>query len=996
MRKILFVLLGVVVVAGAAACVVAYNAVRRLGPEELNKRITAAVKEQTGLDLVSKHLTTTISYHVIITLDSARLLDGNETVARFGQIILTCGYRTLLFHGGLPFLAVSLDRPTVVLPLRSITPGPMPVLDPATVRELRRMLVRLSNVTRRVSMSEATLEDRVGRTLLDDAAVRATHSNSASSWRVRLEGLFRGVALPSFKFGASLMMAPEMDGPEVPFARGSLWFWDVQLQNFTSKALDLKGDVKGNLTFLVRNDGTVRGQSLARVSGFQSSVPFIAGPVRVSDLMVSGRLTHSLSGLDLGRFALSAEGRELLSGSASVRPLPPDNLQIRVQLSPLNLGAQQLKALGLRLRGLPGWSPDYAQMVSAGRISIDHLSLDTTLKHLEAPSARTLLQEAALKASLDGLAFNAPDVPPIAELDGRIDYAGGLVRLTQSHASLGTSTISEISLSCDLGGKGAGLPCQARLAGDFDLGELYALRKRVPGSTAGPLRRVDSLSGRAQAKIEAHGELNASATDPPDYRAVLHPRSVVLGLISEPSEFRLFGGAVIASPGRIVIDKLELSPRHGSMKASGNIVKTGPGNWQVTNLDLDLHQINAEEWLPRLIAMDTMQVHAPASGKIAIAQVNDKEGRRYRVDGSLALGPGQIRFAFLRSPVILIDPATVTIEEQGGNLAIKSGRLEGSPLDMTVSIEDVGKPLIRIEAQTQRLDLETIAAVRLPWSPKTPIKIDNTPFEGHIAAHEANLAHLQMRELKASFKRDAENWRVFDINADAMGGHLTMDLTGRRRDDWVHIITAANNVDMVALQALGGDPTVVTGRLFGSADLWADTNGDFFDTLTGSISTTVKDGLLLKFKMLSRMLSLVDVSAWLDASVPDPRVNGVPFKTITAHFIGERGDFETSDFLLDGPVMKITAAGRVNVARSGINMMIGMRPFQLLDTVFNKIPLIGGRLAQSQSGIVSAYFHVQGPVGDPTVLPAPITSISHLLIKTLAIPINLLVPETIK
>jgi len=90
MRKILFVLLGVVVVAGAAACVVAYNAVRRLGPEELNKRITAAVKEQTGLDLVSKHLTTTISYHVIITLDSARLLDGNETVARFGQIILTC------------------------------------------------------------------------------------------------------------------------------------------------------------------------------------------------------------------------------------------------------------------------------------------------------------------------------------------------------------------------------------------------------------------------------------------------------------------------------------------------------------------------------------------------------------------------------------------------------------------------------------------------------------------------------------------------------------------------------------------------------------------------------------------------------------------------------------------------------------------------------------------------------------------------------------------
>jgi hypothetical protein len=79
-----------------------------------------------------------------------------------------------------------------------------------------------------------------------------------------------------------------------------------------------------------------------------------------------------------------------------------------------------------------------------------------------------------------------------------------------------------------------------------------------------------------------------------------------------------------------------------------------------------------------------------------------------------------------------------------------------------------------------------------------------------------------------------------------------------------------------------------------------------------------------------------------------------------------------------------------------MNMMIGMRPFQLLDTVFNKIPVIGSRLAESQSGIVAAYFHVQGPIADPLVVPAPITSISHLVIKTLAIPINLLVPETVR
>ena len=223
-----------------------------------------------------------------------------------------------------------------------------------------------------------------------------------------------------------------------------------------------------------------------------------------------------------------------------------------------------------------------------------------------------------------------------------------------------------------------------------------------------------------------------------------------------------------------------------------------------------------------------------------------------------------------------------------------------------------------------------------------------------------------------------------------------MDLAGRKRDDWVHITSNSQDLDIVQVQALANNQPVVTGRVSSDADLWFDTNGDFYNTLTGTISPTISNGVLLKLKMLSRMLSLVDVSEWLKANVPDPRVNGVPFSKITAKFRGQGGIFQTDDFLLDGPVMKITAAGQVDLGQSAMSMTVGMRPFQLLDTVFNKIPIIGTRLAESQSGIVSAYFNVNGPIADPKVLPAPIKSISHILIKTLAIPINILIPETIK
>jgi hypothetical protein len=996
LRKILFVLFAGVLIGGLVLALIAWDAVRRLSPEDVRRQITQAVKAESGLDLVAGRVTTQISYHVIITFHSARLLNGNQQVARFARISLICGYRTLLFHRGLPFLSVAVEQPEVILPLRSVTPGPLPVFDAESVADFRRLLVRLSNITRQLIMFRATVEDRGGRVLFDEAAVRATHGRAASAWQLRFKGYFRGVGLPNFRIGASLTMAPEMDGPNVPFARGSLWFWDAALEALTTQGFSLKGRLRGNLTFLVRNDGLVSGQGLSRVAGFQLASARISQPLRLNELTLSARLSHSAAGLEVSQFAMRDDTRELLSGSASLVPRPPGDLRVRARLSPLSFSTAQLKAALLQVRGLPAWLSQNARLVSAGTVSVEELTLDSTLKDLEAPTLE-MLKQMAMRATLDGLAFTPPDFPAVAELVGRLDYNGGAIRLTQSHASFGNSTLADIRLSCDLSRATGDMPYQGALAGELDVGEIYAAaHKLMPAPAVRPLERIKSVRGKAVAEVDLRGHVSHFAIlDPPDYRATLRPKSVTVAVASLPAELRAYGGSVSVTPHALFINQLDVAPRHGSLSASGRIDRPTPASFEVSKLTLELHHIQAEEWLPHLIAMDTMDVHGPASGILELSRGSDG-ARRYRADGKLEVGPGEINFAFLRSPVILNGLASVTLDGWGGALTIRSAKLEDSLIDMTVSVADVGKPLIQIDALAQRLDLEAIRAVRLPWTPKTPIKHDDTPFAGRVLANEANLARLYMKNLKASFKRDSTDWRVFDINADTLGGHLTMDLSGRKRDDWVHIRTRAEDLDANQIQALANSQTVLTGRLTAEGDLWADTNDDFFSTLAGSVAATVRKGVLLKLKILSRMLSLVDVSEWLNAQVPDPRVNGVPFRTITASFTGEGGIFRTRDFLLDGPVMKITAFGQVNVAQTALDVTVGMRPFQLLDTVFNKIPFIGSRLAQSQSGIVSAYFHVNGPISDPTVFPAPITSISHMLIKTLAIPINILIPETVK
>jgi hypothetical protein len=77
-------------------------------------------------------------------------------------------------------------------------------------------------------------------------------------------------------------------------------------------------------------------------------------------------------------------------------------------------------------------------------------------------------------------------------------------------------------------------------------------------------------------------------------------------------------------------------------------------------------------------------------------------------------------------------------------------------------------------------------------------------------------------------------------------------------------------------------------------------------------------------------------------------------------------------------------------------MKIGMIPFNTVNCVLSCISLIGKNVAGGTKSIISAYFNVRGPISDPSVTPAPITSVAELLKKTLGLPINLIRPDTIK
>ena len=95
--------------------------------------------------------------------------------------------------------------------------------------------------------------------------------------------------------------------------------------------------------------------------------------------------------------------------------------------------------------------------------------------------------------------------------------------------------------------------------------------------------------------------------------------------------------------------------------------------------------------------------------------------------------------------------------------------------------------------------------------------------------------------------------------------------------------------------------------------------------------------------------------------------------------------------------MDITASGSIQFGAGTLDMQVGMFPFDTVDWVLNHIPRDRRtRIGSGTGKLVAAYFHVNGPVSDPSILPKPITSVAEFIKKTLGMPINIIRPNTIK
>jgi AsmA-like C-terminal region len=989
-------LLLAILIGGAATALSVYQ-------DQLLAYVIKTIEARTGVLFAMSAAKLRLGRHLDLALTNVKISKDGKEIATVAAMQATIGYHSLVTSQGLPLYSLTLDTPKLIVPRnpQGEPPVALPRPEAAAVERMVEALQTMSRVARRVELINATLAYRDGTVLFDHLGLLAFRKHLSVTWYFAFDAK---IELPPYA-GAHLAGRVHADS-ELPtvaheVATAHLWMWGIPINQVQIEGFELGGEMHGSADASVLDDGTLRGNSDVGIRNLVVSGPRVSAPIQLGDYSIKGSFNFNASSYSINELKLQRIGDQVISGATQVTEPYSPNPRVGISLVGIEVELARFRQRLLEVRNLPKEVVDWARRVGAGNIKVGQASFSAPVDTIRTTPLTALRDNLTIFGTLQDIGFAFPEnlkLPPISALGAEVNYAKGVVTIAQGSAKLGRTAIHDVAARIDLRKGLQDAPYTLRASADTDLGELFPAITGVLRNNKVPhYDHLKQLSGVLDFEGRVNGKLDVNTpTVPANYQLTVEANGAVFTLQGAPGPVILRRGSIVFTPGNAKIIKIMAAATGGDANLDGDL-QYGPQRFLVKTLSLDFHKMPSESWLGLVVDPSDLAITGPIGGRVVISG-DPKIKDSYSGTGKLTLASGQVQFNFLRSPLI-VSGATIELNKRKLVFSMPAAKLEGSPIDFRLTVPDIVNPSVRMDVNVQRLDFEVMRFIRMPWSPATPPLKFPIPASGHIKAAEAILGKFPMSAMDGDFTRDpAGDWHVYNFYFTAFRGKLNLDLRGRAPDNWVHIKGKVADMDPAPLFLMTGErkESPILGHLSLSEDMWANMDKDFFDTLAGDMAVTIRDGTLNKFTLLSRMLAFLDIKNWLSAKIPDPRVSGVPFTTIIADFKGKGGLLYTDDFLLSGPVMDIAANGSVKVGEGTLDMEVGMFPFDTVNWVLNHIPIIGTRVGSGTGSLVAAYFHVTGPVSDPSIMPKPITSVAEFLKKTLGLPINLIRPNTIK
>jgi hypothetical protein len=275
------------------------------------------------------------------------------------------------------------------------------------------------------------------------------------------------------------------------------------------------------------------------------------------------------------------------------------------------------------------------------------------------------------------------------------------------------------------------------------------------------------------------------------------------------------------------------------------------------------------------------------------------------------------------------------------------------------------------------LDLLIPKGERSPMRTVLEVITGKTKLSGRATIRNAVYKGIDFEEIEAKLSGGDRKLIVDSINGTLPVGLLTAQVTlGLLQDKPIAVESSLvlDDVPVVPfLFAFGVKDPPVSGSLSMKASVRGETGT--YSNLNGEADLILEKGYFQKLSATSKIIGILNLPTLLSGKV-DFSNKGMPFDCLHARVVVKNGIAHVERYVVDSPIMKMTAAGDYDIPNNSTNMVMAVSPLGSYEEFLKNLPVFGKLFVGERQELVTAFYEVKGPIEDPKVSLLPFKSVT--------------------
>jgi AsmA-like C-terminal region/Protein of unknown function len=290
-----------------------------------------------------------------------------------------------------------------------------------------------------------------------------------------------------------------------------------------------------------------------------------------------------------------------------------------------------------------------------------------------------------------------------------------------------------------------------------------------------------------------------------------------------------------------------------------------------------------------------------------------------------------------------------------------------------------GMPDVQVALESPGMDLDLL----IPKGIRSPIRTaleaitGSTKLSGTATIQNGVYKGIEFEEIRAKLSGGNNKLIVDSIDGTLPVGSVDGQLTlGLVADQPISLESSLilDKVPVVPfLQAFGVKNPPVTGALSMKAHVRGETGT--YSNLNGEANLIIDKGYFQRMSATSKIIGILNLPTLLAGKV-DFSNKGMPFDCLSARVVVKNGIAKIERYVVDSPIMKMTAAGEYDIPNNSTSMVMAVSPLGSYEESLKGLPVFGKLFIGDRPDLVTAFYEVKGPLEDPKVRLLPGRSVA--------------------